>query len=318
MSLAQARRVLEIEIKALEKLARDLDQRFEQVVKLLVETRGRIILTGMGKSGIIARKISATLASTGSPAFFLHPAEAIHGDLGMVVSGDTVIAISNSGETQELVQLLEHIKRNGAKLIALSGKEESTLVRFADAAIIFTIEEEGCPLGLAPMASTTTTLALGDAIAAAVMETKGFTSKEFARFHPGGKLGLKLQTVGDMMKQHQGRPLVEGETTLSQALIEMSDKRLGMTAVSLEKDKIGLISDGDIRRLLLKHGHSALEMKARDVCTPNPKVIHRDRLAAEALNILETNKITSILVRDDDSAYIGVVHLHDLWQTKLV
>ncbi len=318
MSLDQGRRVLEIEARAIQRLASNLDASFEDVVRHIVTTKGRIILTGIGKSGIICRKIAATFASTGTPAFFLHPAEAIHGDLGMVVSGDTVIAVSNSGETRELVELLEFIKRSGAHIIAITGNPHSNLARFANASIHYTLEEEGCPLGLAPMASTTITLALGDALAAAVMEAKGFTSRDFARFHPGGKLGKRLLTVAEVIHKHQGRPLVSRDTLLSQALIEMSEKRLGMTAVSLEDDEIGIISDGDIRRLLQKHGHRALDLNAGEVCTRAPKTIREDRLAVEALRLMEENHITSLLVLNEKAAYVGVVHLHDLWKTQMV
>jgi len=314
----QGRKVLEIEARAISSLANSLDENFEEVVRLIVASRGRVILTGIGKSGIICRKIAATLASTGTPAFFLHPAEAIHGDLGMVVGGDTVIAISNSGETRELVQLLEFIKRNGARIISITGNPKSTLARHADASIHYQIEEEGCPLGLAPMASTTTTLALGDALAAAIMEAKGFTSKDFAQYHPGGKLGKRLMTVGDIVRKHEGRPLVSADTLLSQALIEMSEKRLGMTAVTLEDGHVGIISDGDIRRLLQTHGHKALDLTAGEVCSRGPKIIREDRLAVEALKLLEDHHITSVIVFDREDKYAGVVHLHDLWQTEMV
>ncbi len=314
----QGRRVLEIEARAISALAESLDDNFEAVVRLIVSSRGRVILTGIGKSGIICRKIAATLASTGTPAFFLHPAEAIHGDLGMVVGGDTVIAISNSGETKELVQLLEFIKRNGAKIISITGNPKSSLAKYADASLHYQIQEEGCPLGLAPMASTTTTLALGDALAAAIMEAKGFTSKDFAQYHPGGKLGKRLMTVGDLIRKHEGRPLVSAETLLSQTLIEMSEKRLGMTAVALEEGKVGVISDGDIRRLLQSHGHNALGLTAGEVCSRNPKIIREDRLAVEALKLLEDHHITSVIVFDLKDQYAGVVHLHDLWQTEMV
>ncbi len=318
MSLTQGKRVLEIEARAIRRLAEQLDGTFEAVVRRLVNTRGRVILTGVGKSGIICRKIAATLASTGTPAFFLHPTEAIHGDLGMVVRGDTVIAVSNSGETRELVRLLEPIKRNGAALVAITGNPQSTMACFADESLHYTLEEEGCPLGLAPMASTTMALALGDAVAAAIMEVKGFTSREFAQYHPGGKLGKRLLTVGEVIKPHQERPLVSFDTKLSRTLIEMSEKRLGMTAVSLEDGTIGIISDGDIRRLLQDHGHQALDLTAGEVCIRKPKVIRADRLAVEALSLLEEHHITSVIVVNDKNDYAGVVHLHDLWQTQMV
>ncbi|CAM2064586.1 KpsF/GutQ family sugar-phosphate isomerase [Sulfidibacter corallicola] len=319
MSLGRAQKVLRIEAEALTRLADHLGTDFEAVVRCVAETKGRVILTGIGKSGIICRKIAATFASTGTPAFFVHPAEAIHGDLGMIVAGDTVIGVSNSGETAELVNLLEFIKRLGSVLIAITGKPESTLAKHADFSLTYQVTEEGCPLGLAPMASTTATLALGDALAAAVMDLKGFTSREFARYHPGGKLGAKLLLVRDLLAHHeQARPLVSADTLLSEALFEMSDKRFGMTAVALEDGKLGLISDGDIRRLFQRHGNEAMGKRAGDVCSPNPKTIGEDRLAVEALELMERYKITSLIVVNAAGRYTGVVHLHDLWRTQMV
>lgn len=317
--IAQGQRVLDIQTKTLAALSKSLDESFEVFVKTIVATRGRIILTGIGKSGIICRKIAATFASTGTPAFFLHPAEAIHGDLGMIVEGDCVIGISNSGATEELVRLLEFIKRQGATLLAITGNHQSTLSTFADHSLVFTIEDEGCPLGLAPMASTTATLALGDALAAAVMEAKGFNSQQFAQFHPGGKLGKRLLQVGQAIKEHgQQRPLVQASTPLSEALIAMSQSRLGMTAVMLDDGQIGLISDGDVRRLIQTHGQKALSLPAEQVCTRAPKTIREHRLAVEALSLMERHKITALIVTDAQDQYIGVVHLHDLWKTQMV
>ena len=319
MSLEQGRRVLQIEAEALAKLAQTLDHHFAGVVDVVVQTKGRVILTGIGKSGIICRKIAATLASTGTPAFFLHSAEAIHGDLGMIVEGDTVIAVSNSGETRELVDLLEHIKRCGAKIIALTGSAASTLAQFADVALVYRIEEEGCPLGLAPMASTTATLALGDALAAAVMEAKGFTSRQFAQYHPGGKLGKRLLTVEQVIAEHPAeRPLVRADATLSEALIEMSEKRMGMTAVDLGEEGIGIISDGDVRRLLQEHGPQALTRKAAELCTTSPKSVGTSQLAVEALQLMEQYHITALIAFSPSGEYAGVVHLHDLWRTQMV
>ena len=318
MILEQGKRVLAIEARAIQEAAKQLDAAFEAVVRRIVETKGRVILTGIGKSGIICRKIAATFASTGTPAFFLHPAEAIHGDLGMIVPGDTVVAVSHSGQTEELVRLLEFIKRQGAGLIAITGNPESDLARFADLTLSYVLREEGCPLGLAPMASTTTALALGDALAAAVMDARGFTQREFAKFHPGGKLGRRLLLVREAMKSHQGKPLVAAEAKLSDALIEMSEKRLGMTAVALEGGSLGLISDGDIRRLLQKYGSDVLQRTAAEVCTQTPKTIRADQLAVEALRIMEHHHITALLVVGKDGGYEGVIHLHDLWQTQMV
>lgn len=318
MTLDRARRVLEVEAQAILALANRLDASFEKMLDVLEHTTGRIILTGMGKSGIICRKIAATFASTGTPAFFLHPAEAIHGDLGMIVAGDTVIAISNSGETMELVRLIEYIKRQGATLISVTSKEGSTLATYSDHAFTFQIDEEGCPIGLAPMASTTTSLAIGDAMAAALMERKGFTPKDFARFHPGGKLGSKLMTVREVMHTGTDLPLVDQETPLAQALIEMSQKRLGMTVVQLRDGTLGLISDGDVRRLLQEHGPAALELVASDICTRSPKTIESKLLAVEALNLMEHHQITALIVSDQPGQYTGVIHLHDLWKTHMI
>jgi len=318
MPVNRARRVLQIEARAILDLAENLDEQFSAVVHKIATTKGRVVLTGMGKSGIICRKIAATLSSTGTPAFFLHPAEAIHGDLGMVIANDTVLAMSNSGETQELIRLLEYIKRQGATLISITGNPESTLSRNADLPLHYAIDEEGCPLGLAPMASTTTSLALGDALAAAVMEQKGFSPRDFARFHPGGKLGNKLLLVRDVMHHGDQRPIVGKDTPLSEALIEMSQKRMGMTAVQFSKTRWGVLSDGDIRRLLQSHGSKALGLTAGEICSKTPKNISGGKLAAEALRIMESHQITSLLVLSSEGEFQGVVHLHDLWNTHLV
>lgn len=317
-SISHARTVLQIEAQAIAQLAEKLNHSFSAVVDCIALSQGRIILTGMGKSGLICRKIAATFASTGTPAFFMHPAEAIHGDLGMIVSGDTTIAVSNSGETEEIIRLIAYIKRLGARLIAITGREESTLAKEADLALVYHIDREGCPIGLAPMASTTTTLALGDALAAAVMARKGFSPKDFARFHPGGKLGRTLLRVRELMHKEDEKPLVMADHTLDHALVEMSSKRLGMTAVDLGQEKLGFISDGDIRRLLQQHGPKALLLKAGDVCSASPKTILQDRLAVEALHIMENHHITCLLVVDDQGHYVGALHLHDLWKTQMI
>ena len=318
MSIDRAKRVLQVEAEAILNLSENLDEKFIKVVDHIASTRGRVVLTGMGKSGIICRKIAATLASTGTPAFFLHPAEAIHGDLGMVIAGDTVIAMSNSGETQELIWLMEHIKRQGATLVSITGNPGSTLSRNADLPLTFKINEEGCPLGLAPMASTTASLALGDALAAAVMEKKGFSPQDFARFHPGGKLGSKLLLVKDVIHEGDRRPIVDEHTPISDALMEMSEKRLGMTAVRLSDGSWGLLTDGDIRRLLQQHGTQVFNLTAGETCTRAPKSITPQKLAAEGLNLMETHQITSLLVLNDQKEFVGVLHLHDLWNTHLV
>lgn len=318
MILEQARRVLRIEAKAIVDLIDNLDGQFEAVVHCIVATTGRVILTGVGKSGIVCRKIAATLASTGTPAFFIHPTEAIHGDLGMIVKGDMVIAVSNSGETEELLRLLEHIKRRGAELVAVTGKAESALARHADYSLVFSVKREGCPLGLAPMASTTVTLALGDALAAAVMHAKGFTTEQFTQYHPGGRIGKRLLLVRDAIASHQAPPLVSASAVLSEALIEMSEKRLGMTAVELGDGLLGIISDGDVRRLLQKNGEKSLRLTAGEICARSPKTIVEDQLAVEALSLMEQSHITSLIVLSAEGSYLGVVHLHDLWRTQMV
>lgn len=319
MYLERAKKVIEIEGKAVLGLVDQLGPNFSKMVETVFRSKekGRIILTGMGKSGIVCRKIAATLSSTGTPALFLHPAEAIHGDLGMIVEGDTVIAVSNSGETEELVHLIEYIKRQEATLIAITGNAKSKLATHADVAFTFSIDEEGCPVGLAPMASTTAVLVIGDALAAALMVKKGFTSADFSQFHPGGKLGKRLLQVSDLMHSGDEKPLVDGDATLAQTLIEMSQKRLGMTAVRMSSGELGFISDGDIRRSLEKHGSRALEMPVEQLATSNPRTIRSNELAPTALHLMEQHQITSLLVLDDSGEYVGAVHLHDLWKMQL-
>jgi arabinose-5-phosphate isomerase len=314
-----ATRVLETEARAILGLIPQLDGAFDRAVDLLHRCAGRVILTGMGKSGIIARKMSATLSSTGTSAFFLHPAEAIHGDLGVVRPDDVVIALSYSGETAELVRLLEAIRRTGAHLITLTGHTESTLGGAADVTLSCHVEEEACPMNLAPTASTTAALALGDALAMALSVRKGFQEEQFANLHPGGRLGKKLMRVGSLMHGGAALPHVAMTTPIADAVTEMSRKGLGMTCVTDEGGRLqGVITDGDLRRQLSR-GANVLELTASDVMTRTPVTISRNHLAVEALRVMEERKITSIVVVDPSTQTVeGVLHFHDLWRTEMI
>jgi arabinose-5-phosphate isomerase len=316
---ALARRVLETEASAIRALVDRLDERFDCAVALLRNCGGRVILTGMGKSGIISRKIAATLTSTGTAALFLHPAEARHGDLGVIQSDDVVIALSYSGETDELLLLIETIRRLGAKLIAITGHSKSTLAQAADVALDCSVVEEACPMNLVPTASTTAALAIGDAIAMTLLVEKGFRQEDFANLHPGGKLGKRLMRVESLM--HSGRqcPIVRGDTRMRDVIYEMSSKGLGMTCViDREEDALlGIITDGDLRRRM-ERGGEILDLRAADVMTRHPITVSSKTLAAEALNIMEQRKITSLVVADggDPKKIAGVLHIHDLWRMK--
>jgi arabinose-5-phosphate isomerase len=287
-------------------------------VMLVRACKGRVIVTGMGKSGIICRKIAATLASTGTPAFFLHPAEAVHGDLGVIQADDVVIAMSYSGETEELRRVLETLKRIGAPLIALTGDLRSTLAQAADVALDCSVSEEACPMNLVPTASTTAALAMGDALAMTVLVEKGFQPEDFANLHPGGKLGKKLMRVEQLMHAGDSLPVVQLHTAMRDVIYEMSRKGLGMTSV-VEKDGrlAGIITDGDLRRKM-SGTPNVLDLAARDVMTVNPVTIPNTTFAVEALGLMEQKKITSIVVIDGDRRVEGVVHLHDLWRTEMV
>lgn len=316
--LALARRVLKVEANAVLALVDRIGEPFARSVALLRDCRGRVIVTGMGKSGIIARKIAATLSSTGTSAFFLHPAEAIHGDLGMVQAGDVVIALSYSGETAEILRLLETIRRIGATIIAMTGHPRSTLGEFADATLDCHVSEEACPLNLAPTASTTAALALGDAMAMTLLVEKGFRAEDFASLHPGGRIGKRFMRVEQLMHAGERTPIVAADTPMRDVIYEMSRKGLGMTCVTDGGKLAGIITDGDLRRRMLSEGPQVLEASARDVMTGRPVTIPRHLLAVEALNLMEQRKITSIIVTDADGAVEGVVHLHDLWRTELI
>ena len=355
--------VVRIEAEALralaERLAGPMAAAFEDALDLLHQCKGRVVVTGMGKSGLVARKIAATLSSTGTPSLFLHPAEAVHGDLGMLVRGDLVIALSSSGETEEILRLLATIKRLDVKLIAMTGEhlypdpaaahsaremarsaatlnaarnanrnsassnkktngQRSTLAAAADVALDCSVAQEACSLGLAPTASTTTMLALGDALAVALAERRGFREEDFADLHPGGKLGKKLARVSSLMHSGESVPRVSPETGMSQVIYEMSRKGLGVTAVVDGERLVGIISDGDLRRLLEKRGKDALDIVARDCMTRHPQTIAPHEFAAAALSIMEQKKITSLAVVDSGGKLQGMVHLHDLWGMEMV
>jgi arabinose-5-phosphate isomerase len=316
--LSLARKVLQTEAAAVLALVDRVDDRFVRAVELIRDCKGRVIVTGMGKSGIICRKIAATLASTGTPAFFLHPAEAVHGDLGVIQADDVVVALSYSGETEELTRVLETLKRIGAPLIAITGGMQSTLASAANVALDCGVSEEACPMNLVPTASTTAALAFGDALAMTVLVEKGFRPEDFASLHPGGKLGKRLMRVHQLMSAGDALPVVQLHTTMRDVIYEMSRKKLGMTTV-LEKDGrlSGIITDGDLRRKMATTPN-IMDLTARDVMTANPIAIPRITMAVEALALMEQRKITSIVVIDDDRRVEGVVHLHDLWRTGMV
>jgi len=316
--LSLARKVLQTEAAAILALVDRVDEQFARAVELNRGCKGRVIVTGMGKSGIICRKIAATLASTGTPAFFLHPAEAVHGDLGVIQADDVVIAMSYSGETEELTRVLETLKRIGAPLIAISGSLGSTLAQAADVALDCSVSEEACPMNLVPTASTTAALALGDALAMTVLVEKGFKPEDFANLHPGGKLGKKLMRVEQLMSAGDALPVVQLHTAMRDVIYEMSRKGLGMTSV-VEKDGrlAGIITDGDLRRKMATTPNIQ-DLTARDVMTANPVAIGQSTMAVEALAMMEQRKITSIVVIDADRRVEGIVHLHDLWRTEMV
>jgi arabinose-5-phosphate isomerase len=321
MIIKRAKQVLQIEAKAIEQLVGRINEQFVQAVDLLLACEGKVVVTGVGKSGIIGQKIASTLASTGTPAFFLHPTEGSHGDLGMLGKKDIVVAISNSGETDELSQILPLIKRYGNKLIALTGKANSTLARAGDVVLDVSVEEEACPLGLAPTASTTATLAMGDALAVVLLEKRGFKKDDFAILHPGGKLGKRLLLkVRDLMHAGDELPMVYEETLMKGALMEITSKRLGVTGVMNKRHElVGVITDGDLRRALERH-NDLLERTAGEVMTYNPKSIEADTLAAQAVQRMEEHAITSLFVFDKAGEMIprGIIHLHDLLKAGVV
>jgi arabinose-5-phosphate isomerase len=305
-----ARKVLQTEADAILALIDRLDERFDDAIRILLDCRGRVIVTGMGKSGIICRKIAATLASTGTPAHFLHPAEAIHGDLGVIQTDDVVIALSNSGETEELLRLLETIKRLGSRLITISGNCDSTLAQASDVALDCHVSEEACPLNMVPTASTTASLALGDALAMTLLVAKGFGAEDFARMHPSGPTRKRFMRVGQLMQSGDKAPIVPATMPMRDVLAVMSDKKLGMACVVDDGRLVGVITDGDLRRHMIA-------AQAADVMTRNPVTVDRTMLAPEVLNILEQRKITSVVVVDRHHHVEGVVQIHDLWRTEM-
>ncbi len=317
MTLDLARQVLETEAAALHALAARLGEEFVRAVDLIASCRGRVVASGMGKSGIVCRKIVATLASTGTPSFFLHPAEAIHGDLGMVLPGDVLLAASYSGETEELTRLIDYMKRQGIPIVALTGNPESTLAINADVHLSVAVDREACPNNLAPTASTTATLALGDALALALSVRRGFRPEDFAELHPGGKLGRRLAKVKDLMHTADKVPSVLPEAPLRTLIVEMSRGRLGMATIRDEGGALlGVVSDGDLRRLLERDA-DPLSRRAEDLMTRSPMTITPEKLAAEGLRVMESKKITFLVVLDEAGGVAGVLHLHDLWGLDL-
>ncbi len=317
-SVAAARRVLRIEADAIAELIDRLDEQFERAVEMIFACGGRVVVTGLGKSGLIGRKISATLASTGTPSVFLHAAEALHGDLGILMREDVALAISQSGETEELLALLEPIKRLGIKLVTMTGNVRSTLAAASDVALNIAVKEEACSLNLAPTASTTAALAMGDALAIALLDRRGFREEDFAALHPKGRLGSKLRRVDSVMHAGDAIPRVGPQATIAEVTYEISRKKLGMTAVTDERGKLlGIVTDGDLRRLMEKRKKEALDLTAAESMTKNPVTLARTELAASALRLMEERKITSVVVVDAERRVEGVVHLHDLWTLQL-
>ncbi len=315
--LLKARRVIDEEVEGLLRLRDSLDESFVRAVDLLLNCKGKVIVTGIGKSGYVARKIASTLASTGTPAHFLHPSEALHGDLGVIDRGDVVIAISNSGESSEVIQLLPYIKMLGVPLIAITNKKDSTLARYSDVHLYLNVEREACPLRLAPTTSSTATLVLGDALAMTLLQLRGFTERDFALRHPAGALGRKLRLVRDLYHTGDELPVVKEETPMKEVVLEISSKGFGATAVvDGEGNLVGIITDGDLRRFV-KRGGSFEKSVAREVMTPNPKVARPDEMALEALRRMEEHKITVLIVVDEEGKPIGIIHLHDILRAEI-
>ncbi len=315
-----AKQVLKIEAEAVHTLIENLSNSFEQAVDIIYQSKGRVVITGMGKSGLVGKKIAATLASSGTPAFFLHPAEASHGDLGMVTSDDVIIAISNSGETEEILRLIPFIKRFNVRLISVTGNADSTLSKVSDATLDVSVKEEACPFGVIPTASTTATMAMGDALAVALLIKRGLKEEDFICFHPGGRIGKQLLIkVKDLMHTGDEIPNVSLGTPISKTMLEMSSKRLGHTIVLDNEGRIaGLITDGDLRRGIEKWGEKFFNLPAAEVMTKNPKFVSEDELAAKALSIMEKYSITALVVPDGDGRAIGIIHLHDLMKKGII
>lgn len=319
MSLETARRVLKIEAQAVSEVMARLDGTFERAVDLLFACKGRVAVTGMGKSGIVGRKISATLSSTGTPSLFLHPAEALHGDLGMIARGDAMLAVSYGGETREIIALLDAFKRLEIPLVSLLGNTKSTIAQGSDIVLDVSVSEEACPLNLAPTASTTVAMAVGDALAVSLLERRDFRHDDFAALHPAGSLGKRLLRVDKVMHMGEALPRVAPDTLMPAVFHEMSAKKLGMTTVANGDGTLaGIITDGDLRRLMEKHGGATLTMSAAQCMNTQPQIVGPQVLASEALTLMEKRKITSVVVADEKRKVLGVVHLHDLWGLQLV
>ena len=318
-AIALAKRVLDVEARAVADLSDRLDGKFADAVRIVLECKGRVVVSGIGKSGHIARKIASTLASTGTPAFFVHPAEASHGDLGMITSDDVMLALSNSGESAELLAIVPLIKRQGARLVAITGNAQSSLAQQADVHLDGRVTEEACPLGLAPTASTTASLALGDALAVALLEARGFGREDFARSHPGGSLGRQLLTfVADVMRTGAAVPMVPLSASLSEAVLEISRKGMGMTAVVEDGSRlVGVFTDGDLRRTL-EHNVDLRSMAVRDVMTPSPCTVSADQLAVEAVKLMEERRISQLPVVDGRHRLVGALNTHDLMRAKVI
>jgi len=318
-ALALARRVLAIEADAVSALSARLDERFLAAVSLILACRGRVIVSGIGKSGHIARKIASTLSSTGTAAYFVHPAEASHGDLGMIQREDVFIAISYSGESDELLRIVPLVKRQGAKLVVMSGRAQSTLARASDVYLDAAVEQEACPHNLAPTASTTAALALGDALAVALLDARGFSADDFARSHPGGVLGRKLLTrVGDVMRTGEAMPVVQAGTMLAEAILEITNKGMGMTTVvDAERRLVGLFTDGDLRRVLA-HAADPRMLRVDEVMTREPRSVRPEALAVEAVELMERRKSTQMPVVDAEGRLVGALNIHDLFQAKIL
>jgi arabinose-5-phosphate isomerase len=318
--IEEAKRVLKIEAEAISSLIERVNETLITALDIMYSCRGKVVVTGMGKSGLIGKKIAATLSSTGTSAFFLNPAEGSHGDIGMVTKEDVVIAISNSGDTEEIINILPVLKRLGVKIISMTGNPESILARKSDVVLDISVKEEACSMGLAPTASTTATLAMGDVLAVTLLSRKGFTEEDFAFCHPGGNIGRRLLlSVNDLMHTGDSIPSVENDTLVKDAILEISSKRLGVTTVvDAEGRFIGVITDGDLRRGLEKWDSDILSMKAVDVMTADPKTITGDILATRAVSIMENNSITSLIVLGDSGVAVGIIHMHDLLQAGIV
>lgn len=315
-----AKKVLKIEADAVLALTEKLNKDFEKAVEIIYNSKGRVVVTGMGKSGIVGKKIAATLSSTGTPAFFMHPAEASHGDLGMVTSDDVIIAISNSGDTNEIMELVPFLKRFNVSLISMTGNPVSALAKAGDVNIDVSVREEACPMGIVPTASTTATLAMGDALAVVLLQKRGFKEEDFAFFHPGGSLGKRLFIkVKDLMHTGDALPVVSPDVSMTDAVMVISSKRLGMTIVAGADNKLlGILTDGDLRRGIQKWGKTFFDMKAGEVMSRNPKTISEDELAAKALSIMENRSITSLVVPDEEGRAKGIIHLHDILKQGIV